>query len=160
MNELPESFLLEDTVDVPPGVPLLADDEPHRYWLLSNGRAWKLALGQNIRNVLPNIFVAKSGIIFVGLYHGSSASIQPSDGSIIDRVKLLDGNMVFWSDCGGLIIAEGELEVGVFSLEGKFLWSASAGDVIVNVGHENDSVELTDFSGNVSRHEARTGRLL
>ena len=160
MNEPPESFLLEDATDVPPGVPLFTDDEPHRYWLLSNGRSWKLVLGQNIRNVPPNIFVAKSGIIFVGLDHGSSASIRPSDGSIIDRVKLFDGNMVFWNDCGGLIIAGGELEVGVFSLEGKFLWRASLGDVIVNIEHENDVVELTDFSGNVSRYEARTGRLL
>ena len=159
---MPESklFRLEPVETLPAGVPLLADDDPHVYWLLSNGRGWELALGQNIRKVSPEVFAAKSGILFVGLYHGSAASIRPEDGGIIDRVSLIPGNMVYWEDRGGLIVAVGETEIGVFEPGGKYLWRAAMGDVIDEIEFKDGAFEITDVSGDKTRREARTGRAL
>lgn len=160
MTETSAPFLLESAQTLPAGVPLLADDEPRAYWLLSNGRSWKLALGQNIGKVSPEVFAAKSGILFVGLYHGSAASINPDDGGILDRVKLIRGNMVYWRDYGDIIVAVGETEIGVFEPGGKFLWRAALGDVIDEIELKDGAFELTDVSGEIRRYEPRTGRIL
>ena len=63
MTEISKPFRLDPIAVVPDGTPLVTDDDPNRYWLLSNGRAWTLALGQNIRNILPEVYAAPSGIL-------------------------------------------------------------------------------------------------
>jgi hypothetical protein len=153
-------YLLEATESVPAGIPLLADDEPRHYWLLSNGRNWKLALGQNMGKLPPEIFAAKSGALFAGLYHGTAASISPEDGRVIESVKLIRGNLVYWSDYGDLIVAVGEIEIGVFEPGGKFLWRAALGDVIDEIGLKDGIFEITDVSGQAGRYDARTGRVI
>lgn len=158
MTEISKPFRLDPIAVVPTGTPLVTDADPNRYWVLSNGRAWTLALGENIRNVLPKVYAAPSGILFVGLYHGSTAAVRADDGRIVDQVKLRDGNMVFWNDYGDLIIAEGELEVGVFEPSGRFLWKAGLADIIEEVEYGNGVLKLTDSMGHSSSFEARTGR--
>ena len=158
MTEISKPFRLDPIAVVPVGTPLVTDDAPNRYWLLSNGRAWTLALGQNIRKVPPEIYAAPSGILFVGLYHGCVASVCAEDGRIIDQVKLRDGNMVFWNDYGDLILASGELEVGVFEPGGRFLWKAGLADVIEEIELDNGVIKLTDSMGYSGSFEARTGR--
>jgi hypothetical protein len=160
MAEPSRPFVLESTETLPAELPLLADDDAKHYWLLSNGRSWKLGLGQNIGKVPPEVFAAKSGIVFVGLYHGTAASMSPEDGRIIDRVKLIRGNMVYWGDYGDFIVAVGEVEIGVFEPGGKLLWRAALGDVIDEIKLENGMFHLTDVSGETGRYEARTGRLI
>lgn len=158
MTEISKPFRLDPIAVVPDGTPLVTDDDPNRYWLLSNGRAWTLALGQNIRNILPEVYAAPSGILFVGLYHGCTASVCADDGRIIDQAKLCKGNMVFWNDHGDLIIAAGELEVGVFEPGGRFLWKAGLVDVIEQIEYGNGVLKLTDSMGHSNSFEARTGR--
>lgn len=160
VTEIEKPFDLTPTAVVPTGTPLVTDDDPNRYWLLSNGRAWTLALGQNIRNVLPEVYAAPSGILFVGLYHGCTASVCADDGRIIDQAKLRMGNMVFWYDHGDFIIAGGELEVGVFEPSGQFLWKAGVGDVIEEIEYGNGVLKLTDSMGYTLSFEARTGRVV
>ena len=160
MAESSADFLLESAATPPLGIPLFPDADPHAYWLLSNGRSWKLALGQNIRKVAPEVYAAKTGILFVGLYHGSAASIRPEDGGIIDQIKLIPGNMVYWGDYDEFVVAVGEIEIGVFEPGGKFLWRAALGDVIDHIDLKDDVLELTDVSGETGRYEARSGRAL
>jgi hypothetical protein len=158
--ESSDPFQLEPSESLPAGVPLISDDDPRRYWVLSNGRGWKLALGQNVRKAFPEVHAAKTGILFVGLYHGTAASVRPADGAVVDRVKLTPGNAVYWGEYGGLVVAEGELEIGVFEPGGKFLWRAGLGDVIETIELKDGVFELADASGRTGRYEARTGRAL
>jgi len=154
-------FLLEPLDAVPADTPLLADDDPRHFWLLSNGGSWKLALGQNIGSAAPEIRAVYPGTIFVGLYHGTVAAIRPDDGGIISTVKLIPGNLIFWGDYSEFVTAEGELEVGVFNSKGQFLWKASLGDVIETVELKQNGVfEMWDSSGNLGRYEALTGTSL
>jgi hypothetical protein len=154
------AYHLESVESPPPGIPLLSDGDPHRYWLLSNGRSWKVVLGQNIRKADPQVFVADTGVLFVGLYHGCAASMRPADGGVIDRVDLNSGNMVFWWKHGDYVVAEGELEIAVFEPRGKFLWRAALGDVLDKIELKDGAFELKDASGQTGRYEARTGRAL
>ncbi|MFI5348169.1 MAG: DUF295 domain-containing protein [Elusimicrobiota bacterium] len=160
MAETARPFQLEPAESLPEANPSIADDDAKHYWLLSNGRSWKLSLGQNIGKVPPEIFAARSGVLFVGLYHGSAASISPEDGRIIDRAKLIRGNMVYWGDYDDLIVAVGEVEIGVFDLDGKLLWRAALGDVIDEIKLDQGVFQLTDVSGETGRYEARTGRIV
>jgi hypothetical protein len=153
-------FQLESTEAVPAGTPLLTDENPHGYWLLSNGRSWRLALGQNMRKIPPEIFAAASGVLFVGLYHGTAAAIRPEDGAVIDQVKLIPGNMVYWGDYGDLVAAVGETEIAVFETGGKLLWRAALSDVLDEIGLKDGVFELTDVSGVSARYDARTGLAL
>lgn len=153
-------FQLEPAEALPAGAPLVADEDHHAYWLLSNGRGWTLALGQKMREVPPEILAADSGALFVGLYHGNAASIRPEDGAIIAQVALIRGNMVYWKDYGELIVAVGETEIAAFERGGKFLWRAAVGDVIDEIEFSDGTLKLTDVSGESSRHEAGTGRAL
>lgn len=154
----PKPFRLEPLPAAPAGTPLLADDAPNHYWLLSNGRGWTLALGQNIGDVPPEVYAAPSGVLFVGLYHGSAASVRAEDGRIVEQIKLSPGNMVFWGDYGGVIVAEGELEVGVFEPGGRFLWKAGLGDVIEKIEFDAGALTLTDSAGRSRSFDARTGK--
>jgi hypothetical protein len=154
------SFRLERLESPPAGVPLLTDDEPRAYWLLSNGGSWKVALGQKIGGVSPEVYAAKPGVLFVGLYHGCAAAVRSGDGSVVDRVKLIPGNMVYWVSRGDFVVAVGEVEIGVFEPGGKFLWRAALGDVIDELEFADGAFKLTDVSGETARFEARTGRIL
>jgi hypothetical protein len=158
--ESSRAYRLEPVESPPAGIPLVSDDDPHGYWLLSNGRSWKVVLGQNIRKSEPEIYVSETGVIFVGLYHGCAASIRPADGVVVDRVNLILGNKVFWGEHGGLIVAEGEFEIAVFESGGKFLWRAALGDVLEKIELKDGAFELKDASGQTGRYEARTGRAL
>lgn len=158
MSEAPKPFRLEPVPAPPAGTPLLADDAPNHFWLLSNGRGWSLALGQNMGGAPPEVHAAPSGILFVGLYHGRAASVRADDGRIVDQVALSPGNMVFWAEHGGLIVAEGELEVGVFEPGGRFLWRAGLGDVIESVECAGGVLTLTDAAGRSASFDARTGK--
>lgn len=158
MSQAPKPFRLEPVPAAPAGTPLLADDAPNHYWRLSNGGSWSLALGQNMGGAPPEIHVAASGVLFVGLYHGRAAAVSPEDGRIVGQVKLAPGNMVFWSEHGGLIVAEGELEVGVFEPGGRFLWKAGLGDVIESVESAGGVLTLTDAAGRSASFDARTGK--
>lgn len=160
MTEPAKPFTLERVAAPPAGIPVLADDAPRHYWVLSNGRGWSLALGQNIGGAEPEIFAAASGVLFVGLYHGFTASVKVGDGAIIGRGTLSPGNMVFWSEHDGLVVAEGEQELGVFEAGGRFLWKAAMGDVIEEIALEGAAFRVTDAAGRTSRFEARTGKLL
>jgi hypothetical protein len=155
-----QTFHLEPVDSPPSGIPLVSDDDPHGYWLLSNGGSWKLALGQNIRETDPQIFAAETGVLFIGLYHGCAASIRPADGGVIDRVDLVSGNMVFWGEHGDYVVAEGEFEIAVFETGGKFLWRAALGDVLDKIELKDGAFELMDASGHTGRYEARSGRAL
>lgn len=160
MTDPPKPFVLEALHRMPEGTPVLADADPQKHWLLSNGRSWALALGQNITDVDPAVHAAKTGVLFVGLYHGTTASVLPEDGTIAARVQL-GGNMVFWFDHGDLILAEGELEVAIFEAGGRFLWKDGLADILETADVTGDGVlELKDASGRVGRFDLRTGRPL
>lgn len=147
-----------EPVDSPPReAAVLSDETPNRYWILSNGRSWSLALGQNIGDFPPEIFTAKSGTIFIGLYHGTAASVDPENGKIISQIKLFGGNIVFWIQYGDYIVADGELEMGVFQEDGRFLWKGGPGDVIETIELKGEIFEVADFSGNIGRYKALTG---
>src|SRR5260221_1785811 len=95
ISEKADSPIRLEPVDAAPvGMESLADDDPKRFWILSDGASWKLALGQNMRDFPPEVFVAKSGTIFVGLYHGTAAAVASDGGKILAR-----GN-IFLGDCG------------------------------------------------------------
>ncbi len=158
MSDQPRPFHLEPAA-APEGTPLLSDDAPNHYWVLSNGRGWSLVLGQNIGKVPPEIRASPSGTLFVGLYHGTVASVNPEDGRVIAQAKLAPGNLVFWSEHGDLMVAEGELEVGVFDAGGRFLWKAGTGGVIELVESSGDTLTLTDSEERSSSFDARTGKL-
>lgn len=155
-----DPFTLERVASPPAGVPVLADDAARHYWLLSNGRGWSLALGQNIGDAEPEILAAASGVLFVGLYHGLTASVKAGDGAVVGRGTLSPGNMVFWSEHDGLVVAEGEMELGVFEADGRFLWKAAMGDVIEEIALEDAAFRVKDAAGREARFEARTGKLL
>jgi len=160
MRETPKSFTLERLGAPPEGNPLLADEGARHYWRLSNGRGWSLTLGQNIGDAEPEILAASTGVLFIGLYHGLTASVSADDGRVIDRGTLDPGNMVFWSEHGGLVVAEGELELGVFESGGRFLWKAAMGDVIEEIEFEGAAIRATDSSGHTARFDVRTGKPL
>ncbi|MBI4422204.1 MAG: hypothetical protein HY554_00660 [Elusimicrobia bacterium] len=158
MTDASKGFLLQAVPRVPEGAPVLADEDPKKHWLLSNGRSWQLALGQNVTDVDPAVHVAKTGVLFVGLYHGTAASVLPGDGCIAGRA-MLRGDMVFWFDHGDLILAEGELEVAVFEAGGRFLWKGGLADVLETAEVDAEGIlELKDASGRTGRFEFRTGR--
>lgn len=160
MTPTPRPPLLEPIPAPEPGVPILSDESPRHYWRLSNGRSWRLVLGQNAGGAPPEIFVSSAGIIFAGLYHGLAASIRPGDGSVAARAALAPGNLVRWSEDDGLVVAEGELELAVFDPGGALLWRAAPGDVIESFSLADGVLEIVDASGRRLRREARTGRSL
>jgi len=160
MTEPLKPFTLDRVAAPPPGIPVLADDAARHYWVLSNGRGWSLALGQNIGDAEPEILAAVSGVLFVGLYHGLTASVKAEDGAVAGRGTLSPGNMVFWSEHDGLVVAEGELEIGVFEAGGRFLWKAAMSDVIEEIALEGSAFRVKDAAGREARFEARTGKLL
>lgn len=160
MSEPSKPFNLDRVGAMPPGYPLLADDAARHFWVLSNGRGWSLGLGQNIGDAEPEILAAASGVLFVGLYHGLTASVSPSDGRVIDLGTLSPGNMVFWSEHDGLVVAEGELELGVFEAGGRFLWKAAMSDVIEDITLEGTAFRVKDAAGREARFDARTGKVL
>ncbi len=149
MNEPAKPFALDRLTAPPAGTALLADDAPRHYWLLSNGRGWSLALGQNNDDIEPKVHAAASGVLFVGLSHGFTASVNAGDGRIVDLGTLSPGNMIFWSEHGGLIVAEGETELGVFEAGGRFLWKAAMSDIIEEIEFEGGAFRVKDAAGTV-----------
>jgi len=152
-----ESFRLEELSELPPDLPGIADEQPQAFWALSNGKGWRLGLGQNSDEAEPAILASPSGVLFVGLYHGTTASVHPDDGRILDRVKLM-GKVVFWTDYGELVLATGELEAAVFDSSGRLLCKAGLADVLDSAEISDGILRLHDMSGRSGSFDARSGR--
>lgn len=149
---------LEPVAAVPGGITSLSDELPRAHWILSNGRGWRVALSQNNKEVPPEILVASTGVIFVGLYHGTVAALSPDDGQFIARVALPSGNAVFWREFSRFVVASGEMAVGVFRPSGEFLWQGATPDVIESIELKGEVLRLVDAAGYVSEFEIATGK--
>lgn len=149
---------LERVAAVPGGMISIADGEPRAHWVLSNGREWRVALSQNNAEVPPEIHVAESGVIFVALYHGTTAALSPSDGRVISRGELPAGNLVTWRDLSDFVIADGEMAVAVFRSTGSFLWKTVMGDVIESIELKGQTLRIIDAAGHAAHRDILSGR--
>lgn len=155
------SFLL-DAVDIPPGgIPLLVGSDANRFWVLSHPAGWRLALGQNsAAGQPPEVLVGASGAVFVGLYAGRALALEAGTGRVLGDADMSGSGLVFWHECGGVVLADGETRLAAFSPAGALLWTADTADVVTELKAEGGAIEARDMSGKVYRFDAATGKLL